>query len=54
MLNNVEIATFYTCENEPSGIIKEWDAYGQNLPFPQQLVSVSEPMVIRDARVVQI
>ena len=54
VLNNVEIAPFDTWENEPSAIIKEGDAYGQNLPFPQQLVSVSEPMVIRDAVVVQI
>ena len=54
VLNNVEIAPFDTWENEPSAIIKEGDSYGQNLPFPQQLVSVSEPMVIRDAVVVQI
>ena len=51
---NVDILPFDTWDNESSGLVHEGVAYQQDQMFPQNIASISDPIVFRDITMVQV
>ena len=51
---NVDILPFDTWDNESSGLVQEGIAYQQDQMFPQNIASISDPIVFRDITMVQV
>jgi len=54
VIENVNIIPLKGYENDLSGIIEKSDVYQQNKLFPENIATISEPMVMRDMVMVQV
>jgi len=54
VIENVEVLPFDTWEPEPSVIVTKGNVYDQVAPFPENIATVSQPMVFRDIAMVQV
>ena len=54
IIENVEVLPFDTWESEPTGIVTKGNIYDQAGPFPENIATVSQPMVFRDITMVQV
>ena len=51
---NIDLLPFDSWENESDGIVEEGSVYQQNQLFPENIASVSEPIIFRDIAMVQV
>ena len=51
---NVDILPFDTWDNESSGLVQEGVTYQHDQMFPQNIASISDPIVFRDITMVQV
>ena len=54
IIENVEVVPFETWDSQPTGVIGKGVAYQQSSLFPENIASVSDPMVFRDIVMVQV
>jgi len=54
IIEDVEVLPFDTWDSEPTGVFSKGNVYGQTTPFPENIATVSQPMVFRDIAMVQV